>query len=352
MRTMRAIAAAASMPSTSAARTIGERNAARRAEELDAEGRRDADHHFRRHGRRPRRPHRLEGDVGCGVPRELVLLREHRLAVEHVADGVDLLPPRFGEPVAGAGPEIVVRIVDGADDPCRADHRRGLQIVAGDASFTSEGRFSASSRKPRFASALMTSMTLMPRALIASEMSADIARQIALASRPSRRRSSTLAFIAARRLAELQFLEHGGDRIERAAPQIEGAILQDRRQPAVGLEVALQHEEILQLLAVQKRGVEGIVVFQDRAEAGADQVRAGDQDRAGSWRRRGFRTSVERASLPRGAFEVEPDGDEVLRHQLAHAAGHVAVSGAPSMPPFCVPCTPMPRCRQRQRASR
>ena len=29
-----------------------------------------------------------------------------------------------------------------------------------------------------------------------------------------------------------------------------------------------------------------------------------------------------------------------------------AVSGAPSMPPFCVPCTPMARWRQRHRASR
>ena len=28
------------------------------------------------------------------------------------------------------------------------------------------------------------------------------------------------------------------------------------------------------------------------------------------------------------------------------------VSGAPSMPPFCVPCTPMARCRHTQRASR
>ena len=73
-----------------------------------------------------------ESDVGRGVTRELFLLREHRLAVEHVTDRVDLLPPRLGETVAGTGAEVVVRVVDGGEDFSVADDRRRLQIVAGD----------------------------------------------------------------------------------------------------------------------------------------------------------------------------------------------------------------------------
>jgi Dehydratase large subunit len=49
------------------------------------------------------------------------------------------------------------------------------------------------------------------------------------------------------------------------------------RVGAVGFEVALENEVVLELLAVEQRGIERVVVLQDRAEARADQVGARDE---------------------------------------------------------------------------
>jgi hypothetical protein len=139
--------------------------------------------------------------------------------------------------------------------------------------------------------------------------------------------------------------------IPAVSPVEKVCVFGNRRQPAVGLEVALQGQIVLQFLAVEQRRVERVVVLEDRAEAGADEVGTGDQIGQDLGADADFRFGRARV-VARGAFQVEPDGEQVLGHQFAHAARHGGGDGAPSMPPFCVPCTPMPRCRQRQRASR
>ena len=118
---------------------------------------------------------------------------------------------------------------------------------------------------------------------------------------------------------EPQFLEHRRDGIDGALAQIERALFGQGRQTAIGFEVALQHQIILELFAIQQRGVEGIVIFEDRAEARADEIGACYQVRPnlGTHPNLGFgRAGV----VTRCAFETEPDGDQVLGHQLAHAA--------------------------------
>ena len=80
------------------------------------------------------------------------------------------------------------------------------------------------------------------------------------------------------RRAQAQFLEHGGNGFNGAAAQIQGALLGQRRQAAIGLEVALQHEEVFHLLAIDERWIEGIVIGEDGAKAGADEIGAGDQE--------------------------------------------------------------------------
>ena len=99
-------------------------------EELDAEGRADPDHDLAGTVAGARRPHGpVEDALALGG---LVhgLCSQHFLARKHVADRHDLLATRLAHAVAGARPQIVVGIVDGAEDLAVADHRRGLQIVA------------------------------------------------------------------------------------------------------------------------------------------------------------------------------------------------------------------------------
>ena len=61
---------------------------------------------------------------------------------------------------------------------------------------------------------------------------------------------------------------------------------------------------------------------------------------------------VPRASLPLAHSRSSHTAIRFSAISSRKPPGTVEVNGAPSMPPFWVPCTPMPRCRQRQRASR
>ena len=241
---------------------------------------RDADHHFRGAPGAGLRPDRIARCAASPAPRAGRTPPPAASTVSRSSTSrIALIAWRALriEPVAGAGPAIVVRVVDGADHAAVADDGGGLQVVAGDAQLDSDRRFSASSRKPRLASALITSTTVMPRALIASRDEGDVARHVAFGvvrAGGGERRSPSWRRVG---LPSSSSSNTAGDRIEGAPAQVERASLQDRRQAAIGLEIALQHQIILQLLAVQKRRVEGIVVFQDRPEARADEVRAGDQ---------------------------------------------------------------------------
>ena len=109
-------------------------------------------------------------------------------------------------------------------------------------------------------------------------------------------------------MPEAKLLEHGADRLDGARSERKDAGLLDGGQTAVGLEIALEHEIVLELLAVKKGRIERIVVFQDRAEPRAYEVGAGDEKGhdLGPDADLGFgRTRV----IAGGAFEIEPDGD-------------------------------------------
>src|SRR3972149_527258 len=56
---------------------------------------------------------------------------QHLLARKHVADRHDLVAPRLADSVSGAGSQVIVWIVDRAEDTAVADHRRRLPLVAG-----------------------------------------------------------------------------------------------------------------------------------------------------------------------------------------------------------------------------
>ena len=62
--------------------------------------------------------------------------------------------------------------------------------------------------------------------------------------------------------------------------------------------------------------------------------------------------SVGRASLPEAHSRSSQTAIRFSAISSRAPPSIDMVTGAPSMPPFWVPCTPMARCRQRQRASR
>ena len=138
---------------------------------------------------------------------------------------------------------------------------------------------------------------------------------------PRSRRDGDRALHLFRRFGKAKVLHHMGQRVDGAAANVQRGGILDGGQPAIGLEIALKDQIFLKLLAVERGRVEGVVVFQDAAKAGTDQVGAADQ--VGQDLRPdahvGFRMP---RIVARGAFEVEPDGDQVFRHDLPHPAGH------------------------------
>ena len=105
--------------------------ACRGLEQLQAEGRADADHDIA--GRCPGQRPRPDCDTGCGVASSFSCIASERStsfwsSTSRMA--LSSLAPLLGHAIAGAGTEIVVGIIDRADDLAVADHRRGLQIVA------------------------------------------------------------------------------------------------------------------------------------------------------------------------------------------------------------------------------
>ena len=141
------------------------------------------------------------------------------------------------------GPEIVVGVVDRADDAAVADHRRGLQIVAGEPQLHHVQQVLRLLAEAALGQRLDDVDDGDAARLDRLADDGDIARHEALASRPSPRRTTTLAFMSAVGVGEAELLEHGGDRVDRARAQVDGALLRQRRQAAIGLEVALQDED-------------------------------------------------------------------------------------------------------------
>src|SRR5690606_16907544 len=88
-----------------------------------------------------------------------------------------------------------------------------------------------------------------------------------------------------------------------------------RREPAICLEIALEGQKVLDFFAVEEGRIEGVVVLLDRAEAGTQKI--GTRQKVGrdlgTYPDLGFAD----ASVVAGcAFQPQPYGDEILRHQL------------------------------------
>ena len=103
---MRALEAALLNRLDHALENIGQAMARRGPEQVQAEGRADADHHFLLV--RPLPGRALDAILNA---LGLILLMQRFLAqhfflVQHVADGIELKAALFGNAVAGAGPEI------------------------------------------------------------------------------------------------------------------------------------------------------------------------------------------------------------------------------------------------------
>src|SRR4249920_3244033 len=95
-------------------------------EELDAERRAHPDHYLTAIVARGGRTHRPVADTFALGGLVHGLGSQHLLAREDVADRHDLLATRLAYAISGAGPQIVIGIVDRAQDPAVTDHRRGL----------------------------------------------------------------------------------------------------------------------------------------------------------------------------------------------------------------------------------
>ena len=109
----------------------------------------------------------------------------------------------------------------------------------------------------------------------------------------------------------------------RALPHLTHPLLGHRSQGAVHVPVALQHEEVVEVLGVEVGGSEHVVVAQDPAEAREEEVRAGEEEGHGVRRAAHVRLGDE-GVVARARLEVAEHDEEVLGEQLAHAAGHGA----------------------------
>ena len=133
---------------------------------------RDADHHLARVGTNSCRAHAAKRQAALDVAGKTASWRHHGLLVEDIANPHDFLAARRRQPVARAGAEVVVGIIHGMTPPCRpappprsAGNRRRCGASRGRGDF----RLFTEALGTR---ALMTSRTVIARALIASEMRA------------------------------------------------------------------------------------------------------------------------------------------------------------------------------------
>ena len=90
-------------------------------------------------------------------------------------------------------------------------------------------------------------------------------------------------------------------------------------QAAIDEIVALNGEKVLEFLAVEERGVEGIVIGLDRTETGTNEIRSRHEMRhdLGAGPDLGF---GEPRIVARGAFQIEQRGEHVLGEDLPKPA--------------------------------
>ncbi len=120
---------------------------------------------------------------------------------------------------------------------------------------------------------------------------------------------------------QVELVEHRSQRLHRAAAQRQQLVVRLRAQHALEAPVALHDQVVVDVLGVEVGGAERVVVGRDRAEAGEQEVGAGEQQRQ---RVRGAADVGGRhQGVVSGArLEVVHHREQVLRDHLAHAVGH------------------------------
>ena len=184
---------------------------------------------------------------------------------------------------------------------------------------------SASTSKPRAASARTTSSAVSPRCMSWSAASGHERAGRARARRGCRGPARTASTSSSLNVARSSSSRTRAQRLGGAPAQRQQLGVGCGAQPALEAPVALHDEVVVDVLGVEVRGPERVVVGRDRAEAREQEVGAGQQQRQ---RVRGAPDVGGRHQrVVAGArLEVVHHHAEVLGDHLAHAVGHRARS--------------------------
>ena len=120
---------------------------------------------------------------------------------------------------------------------------------------------------------------------------------------------------------QVELVEHRAQRVHGAPPQRQQLGVRLRAQHALEAPVALHDEVVVDVLGVEVRGPERVVVGRDRAEAREQEVGAREQQRQRV--RRAPDVGGRHQRVVAGArLEVVHHREQVLGDHLAHAVGH------------------------------
>src|SRR5262245_20059500 len=270
--------------------------------------------------------------LGRGAPSRLAELVEERARpvgrphsdrtrVELVRQGPELLPARAFEPVAGAGPEVVVALVHGRlDGAVGSDDRGRLQVVGGDPlTLHAEHRVGdvGEARLVERPCDVEAGDPLGEHAVARGNVGGAVA---------VRQRARVVAVrggvdLGLGHLREAERGEDGPDGAGGALADARQLVLRDRLDARVDLPIALDRQPFVEIVGVVVAAAEGVVAPGHHGVAGRDEVRAGEE--LAHQLRRLADLGVRRDRVvPGGHLEVEPGGKDVLGEDLARPARH------------------------------
>ena len=231
------------------------------------------------------------------------------------------LPARSLEPVAGAGADVGIGVVDGGvHEPIRVDDGRRLQVVGRDAlALHVEDPFgNAGEPSPVECECDVETRHL---ALERGIGRFDIGGPIAV--------GHVVCVIAERRRLDLpvadgreaQLLEHGLDRASRLRTDTQHLLLRHRLDATVDLPVPLHRQPLVDVVRVVVPTPEGVVVPGHDRVTGCDEIGARQEL---AHQLRGLANCRVRRDrvVAAGDLEIEPRGDQVLAENRPRAAGH------------------------------
>ena len=261
----------------------------------------------------------------------VVALGHDRLGVARLAEelggrddlrqGLEERPALALEPVAGARPGVLVRIVDGrVHEAVRVDDRRRLQVVGGDAlALHAEHRLgdvgeAAAVERERDVETGDAAREQLVRRL-------DVGRAVAIGhlARVVARGRDRHLLVRDRRQPEVG--EHGLHGARRALAHAQELLLGDRLDAGVDLPVALDRQPLVEVVGVEVPAAERVVVPRHDRVARRDEVRPGEELAHELRRLADLRVRRDRVVAGRD-LEVEPGGEHVLAEDRARPAGH------------------------------